>query len=140
MGEWVDVKNTGTESVRFNVMALTHTLFNDYCQVTGRQETYWTGGGTNELRAGKIVRIHTGHKSDEHLMNANDRVGCDWHGYADSDRFKLNNKCGDTIIVTWQDAYGRTLQDAAQYDKNVPEGVILVRSGSKLVQATGYGR
>lgn len=143
LGEWVDIKNVGDEPVGFGSMTLTHTLFNDYCQLTGKVETYFRGSSTDHqvLSPGQVLRIHTGRKLDENRMKDEDKVGRDWWNFANSDRFKLNNKCGDTLVVTWTDSYGRTLQDAAEYDRNQPEGAVLVRSGSKLVRAAaGYGR
>lgn len=143
LGEWVDIKNVGTESVPFSTMTLTHTLFNNYCQLTGKTETYYRGwnADTQELAPGQVFRVHTGSKYDENRMKIEDKAGRDWWDFANSDQFKLNNKCGDTIVVTWKDAYGRDLQDAAEYDKNQPEGAVLVRSGTKLVRAAaGFGR
>lgn len=143
LGEWVDIKNGGTEAVPFSTMTLTHTLFNDYCQLTGRTETYFTGSATdnNALAPGQVLRIHTGRKADEGRMKDEDKIGRDWFNFANSDQFKLNNKCGDALVLTWKDAYGRDLQDAAEYDRNQPEGAVLVRSGSKLVRAAaGFGR
>lgn len=143
LGEWVDIKNVGTESVPFSTITLTHTLFNDNCQITGRTETYFRGSNSDSqsLAPGQVLRIHTGRKSDEARMKDDDKVDRDWWNFANSDHFKLNNKCGDTIVVTWKDTYGRDLQDAAEYDKNQPEGAVLVRSGTKLVRAAaGFGR
>lgn len=143
LGEWVDIKNVGTESAPFSTMKLTHTLFNDYCQLTGRTETYFTGSSTDTqaLAPGQVLRIHTGRKSDEGRTKDEDKVSRDWFNFANSDQFKLNNKCGDTIVVTWKDSYGRDLQDAAEYDRDQAEGAVLVRSGSKLVRAAaGFGR
>ena len=143
LGEWVDIKNVGTEAVPFGTMALTHTLFNDYCQRTGKIETYFSGSSadTQSLAPGQVLRIHTGRKSDEAHMKYEDKKGRDWWNFANSDQFKLNNRCGDAIVVSWKDAYGRDLQDAAEYERNQPEGAILVRSGSKLVRASAvFGR
>lgn len=143
LGEWVDIKNVGTESVPFSTMTLTHTLFNDHCQLTGKLETYFRGSSTDSqaLAPGQVLRIYTGRKSDEDRMKDEDKVGRDWWNFANCDRFKLNNKCGDAIIVTWRDSLGRELQDAAEYDRNQPEGAVLVRSGSKLIRvAAGFGR
>jgi hypothetical protein len=131
LGEWVDVRNVGTEAIRFSSMTVSHTLYNDRCQTTGRTEDYWSGSD-KELLPGQVIRIHTGRISDEHLMAAADRQGVDWHDYANRDNFVLNNRCGDRITVTWLDGYGRRVSDAAYYRPNPPEGVVLRRHGDAL--------
>jgi hypothetical protein len=110
LGEWVDVKNIGTESIQFSCMTLNHTLFDSRCQSTNRTEKYWSGG-PEQLLPGQVIRVHTGNIRDKHLMAEADRVGVDWHGYANRDNFVLNNRCGDRIFVTWPDANGRTASD-----------------------------
>jgi hypothetical protein len=137
LGEWVDIKNTGTEPIRFSEMSLSHTLYDRHCNKTGRTEQYWSGGGDNSLSPGQVVRIHTGRASDEHLMNPKDKENRDWKGFANRDNFVLNNVCGDVISVTWRDASG-VRWDTASYDRNQPEGEILHRQGSKLVVVAGY--
>lgn len=139
LGEWVDVKNVGTEPIRFSSMNLFHTLFDSRCQSTGRTDNYWSGGD-EQLLSGQVIRIHTGRISDKHLMSEADRQGVDWHGYANRDNFVLNNRCGDRITITWTDAYGRTVSDAAYYRPNPPEGAILRRRGEVLEPASAAGR
>lgn len=58
LGEWIDVKNIGTEAVKFSDMSLSHTKYNNYCEMIGT-DCFWIGGN-NSLKAGQIVRIHTG--------------------------------------------------------------------------------
>lgn len=131
LGEWVDIKNVGTESVDLSKVELRHTLFGSRCEPTGRTEAYWSG--LSELRPGQVVRIHTGRREDRHLMAAADAAGADLHAYAEQSWFKLNNQCGDTIIVTWVGATGSRVQDSASYSPNPPEGAVLRRSGSSLL-------
>lgn len=138
LGEWVDIRNTGTEPVKFSTMQLHHTLFGDRCETAGRTELYWSCGGTDELKPSQVLRVYTGRKRDEQLMNPADRVGSNWTAFADRDNFVLNNKCGDAIIVTWQDSRGNRYSDKAAYRPNPPEGAILRRSGDYLVPSTGY--
>lgn len=133
IAEWVDIKNVGTEPVRFSTIELHHTLFGDRCEATGRTERYWSGNGSESLKPGQVLRIYTGSKRYEHLLTTVDKGNVDWRGFAERDNFVLNNVCGDTIIVTWADANGNPYRDAASYGRNVPEGVILRRSGSYLL-------
>lgn len=140
LGEWVDIKNAGSESVAFSTMELRHTLFDSNCKNTGRTDPYWTGGSVGYLASGQIIRVHTGRLSDQGRMNPADAAGTDWHGYAGRDNFVLNNRCGDIVRITWTDGAGKRWFDEASYDPNQPEGAILHRSGNKLVLAAGYGR
>lgn len=139
LGEWVDVKNVGTEPITFSSMTLNHTLFDSRCQSTNRTENYWSGGG-EQLLPGQVIRVHTGKISDKHLMAEADRAGVDWHGYANRDNFVLNNRCGDRVFVTWPDAYGRPASDAAYYRPNPPEGAVLRRRGDVLEPVSAASR
>ena len=69
------------------------------------------------------------------MMAPEDQVGADWHGYAESDNFILNNRCGDKIVLSWQDAADQIHQDWACYASNPPENLILKRSGNLLAGA-----
>lgn len=136
LGEWVDIQNTGTEPLRFSDMAVSHTLFDDRCQNTGRSERYWSGSGVQLLAPGQAVRVHTGRLRDQHLMLPADNQGAYWHAYANRDNFVLNNRCGDIVTVAWTDALGRTLTDTASYAPSQPEGAVLKRVGDRLVQTS----
>jgi len=133
LGEWVDLKNVGTEPVKFGSVQLQHTLFNDNCQTSGRTEPYWTDSGSDALQPGQVLRVYTGRKRDEHLMAPVDREGRDWSAFANRDYFVLNNKCGDAITVTWANVQGNQFLDTATYRPNQPEGAVLRRSGNSLV-------
>lgn len=136
LGEWVDVKNIGNEAVPLSSLKLSHRTFLSNCTYTGRDEAYWVGSGIDLLQPNKTIRIYTGRRSDAPLMNPADRLGADLFAFAEKSNFVLNNKCGDTITVTWQSTYGTSQSDAASYDPNPPEGVVLKRNGSKLIQTT----
>lgn len=137
LGEWVDIKNVGTESIPFSEISLSHTLFDNSCNNTGRVEPYWKSSG-GSLEVGQVIRVHTGKQSDSHLMNINDKLGCNWHGYANRENFVLNNACGDIITVTWTDSFGATQRDSVSYNRNQPEGAILERG--KGLTVVSYSR
>jgi hypothetical protein len=139
LGEWVDVKNFGTEPIQFSTMTLSHTLFDDKCQTANQTEKYWTGG-TEQLLPGQVIRIHTGKLSDRHLMAEVDKVGVDWHGYANRSNFVLNNRCGDRLFIAWPGTNGKTTTDATYYRPNPPEGGILRRRGDVLEPVSAVGR
>jgi hypothetical protein len=133
--EWVDVKNIGDDSVHFQTMQLRHALFDEDCHTTGELELYWIGDNGDSLKSGQILRIHAGRREDAHLMSVEDQAGADWHGYAESDNFILNSRCGDKIVLSWQDAVDHIYQDWACYAPNPPEDLILKRSGNLLAGA-----
>lgn len=133
LGEWVDVKNIGSESVGFSTMQLFHTMYGSRCEVTGRTENYWSGGSSSRLEPGQVVRVHTGRKADEALMTPEDRGTVPWRGFAERSNFVLNNVCGDVITIAWQDGRGNRYSDTASYKANQPEGAILTRVGNNLV-------
>ncbi len=134
-GEWVDVKNIGAEAVHFPTMQLRHALFDESCHATGELELYWIGIHSDVLRPGQVLRIHAGRREDAYLMSVEDREGADWHGYAESDIFILNNRCGDKIVMSWQDGASQICQDWACYAPNPPADLILKRSGNLLAGA-----
>ena len=134
-GEWVDVKNIGNDAIHFPTMQIRHALFDETCHTTGETELYWTGGNADLLKPGQVLRIHAGRREDAYRMSAEDQGGADWHGYAGCDNFILNNRCGDKIILTWQDAVERECQDWACYAPYPPEDLILKRSGNLLAGA-----
>ena len=140
LGEWVDFKNIGTESVPFSSMELSHALYGPRCEVTGRRESYWSGGGVNSLTPGEMLRIHTGQKAHESLMSPEDRGVVAARGFAERSNFVLNNQCGDVIAIAWHDGRGNRYSDTASYRANQPEGAILTRVGTELVSGMSAGR
>jgi hypothetical protein len=136
LGEWIDVKNTGVEAVDFQTMQLRHAIFDDDCHTTGELELYWIGDNVDLLKPGQVLRIHGGRREDAHLAPVEDQVGADWHGYAESDGFILNNRCGDKLVLSWQDASDQIHQDWACFAPNPPKDLILKRSGNLLAGAS----
>lgn len=135
LGEWVDLKNIGHAAVNVSTLHLAHREFDDHCRPTKSNPTiYWDGSGNEILHPGKVLRVHTGHRSQMAQMNLSDAIGAELHSYADRSNFVLNNKCGDEISVWWKTNAGEwTKEDSASYDPNPREGSVLVRSGQKLV-------
>lgn len=135
LGEWVDLKNIGDGSVSFSTLHLANSEFSHNCTITKQAAIYWTGV-SGQLSPGEIVRVHTGRSYDSHLMATDDKLGVNYHAYAERGSFVLNNDCGDNLSVWWKSSDGKWNQDdVASYDPNPPEGEILQRVGSKLVPA-----
>ena len=84
------------------------------------------------LKPGQILRIHTGRHRDKGLMSKADHAGADWHAYAERDDFALNNRCGEIVVVTWQDEEGRTFTDSASYAPHPAVDAILRRADHQL--------
>jgi hypothetical protein len=136
LGEWVDITNTGNTAIPFSALAVHHTRFDEACHVRPEPtEKYWSSGGSGALGPGQTLRVHTGRKRDEALLAAHpvDTGNVDWRAFADLDRFVLNNRCGDTIYVTWNDGRNGQQQDSAGYANNPPEGRVLKRVGARLL-------
>jgi hypothetical protein len=92
LGEWVEIRNIGTEAVRISSIQLSDHLYGNRCEDTGRSEVYWNDTVTDaSLQAGQVLRVHTGRKSDEALMLQVDRGSVDWRSFANKGNFVLNN-------------------------------------------------
>ncbi len=136
LAEWADLKNTGDAAVRLSSLHLANTQFGPACQIHKQAQIYWTGPASLTLQPGETVRVHTGRESEAWLMNQEDRLGVQYHAFANRGSFVLNNDCGDNLGVWWQaqdEKWHR--DDAASYDPYPPEGQVLQRSGDKLVPA-----
>ena len=131
LGEWVDIKNIGTEPVLFSSMQLSHATYRRGCEETGT-EIYWTPDSAKALEPGRQIRVYTGKSADKPLMHPEDRAP-DWQSFAGRSNFACNNDCGDVLRVTWTDNTGERRSDTASYGPNPPEGVVLTRFGNLLV-------
>jgi hypothetical protein len=134
-GEWVDIRNSGNDSIHFSTIQVRHALFDQHCKATGETELYWLGASEDFLKPGQVLRVHAGKREDSAAMQETDRNGAEWHGYLEGDDFVLNILCGDKIIVTWRDAFDQVGHDWAAYAPNPPVDAILKRSGNLLAGA-----
>lgn len=135
LGEWVEVKNIGPDSIHFSTIQIRHLVFDPSCYATGESECCWQGGSDEYLKPHQTLRIHTGRESDAPRMPEPDRIETDWHGYGGWPDFLFNIQCGDRLIVTWRDSFERSFLDWAAYAPHPPEGAILIRSGNLLTAA-----
>jgi hypothetical protein len=112
--EWMEITNNGTAAESVDGVALSHYTFNTQCAKTG-EDTLMALKGT--VLAGHSVRFHTG-------------SGTAWtegsvrHLYLGRGNYAWNNVCGDTAVI--RSAMGGW-SDYAAYDRNPPEGIVLVR-------------
>ena len=128
-GEWVDIKNTGNQSANLENVELNHKAFSPQ-DPAGR----WVGIFTFPnfiLRAGEVVRIHSGRNRDLSVIAPADMSGANYHGFTGMDNYVWNNREGDTAAL-WNLTHSDWIEQSS-YDPYPPEGVVLVRVGSKLV-------
>ncbi|MCC7144492.1 MAG: hypothetical protein IT349_20535 [Candidatus Eisenbacteria bacterium] len=126
--EWVDFKNTGSAPVNLNRMELYHQAYS-----AGSSEPKWVKitSFSGTLPVGEIVRVHSGRERERGVLYQDDLVGAHHHIFSGVDAYVWNNRRADTAGL-WSPSDDRWI-DLAGYDASPPEGVILVRSGSKLV-------
>lgn len=128
--EWVDFRNVGYGDVNLQGVELYHLAYGDGGQ--SRWEKVMDFKGV--LRAGKVVRVHSGATRDLSIIAAEDLAGADHHLFTGQDRYVWNNAEGDCPSL--RDAAVNEWIDQASYDPFPPEGAVLVRSGAKLVRTT----
>ena len=134
LGEWVVLLNKGSSSLSLADYHLSNLEFDSHCVPKPQSVIYWRGDPTKTLAPGQTVRVHTGRSADWWAANQEDKQGVHYHSFAERSWFVLNNRCGDAIGVWTKDRNGDYQRvDSAAYDPNPPEGVILGRSGDKLV-------
>lgn len=126
--EWVDIKNSGGSPVDMNGVKVYHVAF------ANGKPSHWEliMSFTGTLGAGEVVRVHGGH-GPESALNPEDRNGATYHLFTKRDQYAWNNVEGDTSRITESSGSGEVETDKASYDPYPPEGVVLVRSNSKLV-------
>ena len=116
-GEWVDIKNTGNESVSLDSIKLQHIAYTI---------VYPNGVWTKVIKfngflgAGEIIRVHSGGEVLLNLLPREDYLGANYHLFT-GENFVWNNP-GDTarLVINQQ------VLDQVSY-LNAPNGVILIR-------------
>lgn len=127
-GEWVDIKNTSRSTISLEKVELYHMAF------SGRDsKPAKVTGFSGSLAPGKIVRVHSGKVRPLSVLRQEDIRGADHHIFTGKDNYVWNNAEGDTPGL-WN-VTSRVWIDRATYDRNPPEGAVLVRSGDRLVPA-----
>jgi len=130
--EWVDIRNTGSSPVNLDGVKLYHIAF------ANGQPSHWEAimSFTGTLGASEVVRIHGGH-GPESALNSEDRSAATYHLFTKRDQYVWNNAEGDTSRITEPASNsGEIDTDKASYDPHPPEGVVLMRSGAKLVPSS----
>jgi hypothetical protein len=127
-GEWVDIKNTGSAPVDLIGVDLQHVAYSP-----GSSQGHWekVRSLSGRLDSGQVLRVHAGHYRDLSVLHAEDRAGAELHTFTGNDAYVWNNREGDTALL-WLPASSSEV-DRSTYSPNPPEGVVLVRSGSRLV-------
>jgi hypothetical protein len=125
--EWVDFRNDQGQDVSLNGVSVWHLTY-----APGRAPDWakiQTFSGT--LPSGKIVRVHSGQKRELSVIRPEDLAAADYHVFTGEDEYVWNNRQGDSPLLFVEAT--KTTIDRASYDPNPPEGVVLVRTGDKLV-------
>ncbi|MDM4018232.1 hypothetical protein [Roseiconus lacunae] len=129
--EWVDIKNVGRTPVDLTGVTLYHIAYAGATD-SGKWEKIMTFTGA--LGLGKIIRVHAGN-GPLNVLRPIDHQGADFHLFTKRNSYVWNNVRSDCAAL-WQ--AGKTQPfDKACYSPNPPEGVILIRSGDRLVVPAG---
>ena len=126
--EWVDLKNLGPLAVNLDGLSLHHLA---YPAGGGRPAWSLVCNLRGNLPAGQVLRVHSGRVRETSVLRGEDLQGAHFHAFSGKDEYVWNNAEGDTALV-WREAT-KVREDEASYDPFPPEGVILVRSGAKLI-------
>ena len=129
--EWVDIKNMGATGVNTRGVEVNNKAFRP-----GDTEGHWRAVVALPdfvLPTGAVLRLHSGKGGDYGVIRAEDNAGSDYRMFTGRNDYVWNNREGDTAAL-W-DLGAQQWIDGASYDPNPPEGVVLVRHGTKLEPA-----
>lgn len=129
-GEWVDVTNNGTGGVELSGINLCHKAYK--ADGTWEWDVVYSLP-RHTLGRGEVLRVHTG-KGPLAVVRPEDQQGANWHSFTGHDRYVWNNDRSDTPLLYF--VQEKQTVDQATYDANPPEGVVLVRSGDKLIPSS----
>lgn len=129
--EWVDIKNIGASTINLSAVNLFHLAY-----PVGGGEPKWelVCKLPETLAPGKVLRVHSGEHRSLDVLHPEDRQGADYATFTGRDAYVWNNSKADTALL-WNTTGQGSEIDQASYDALPPEGVVLVRSGQKLVPA-----
>lgn len=126
--EWVDIKNVTSSAISLANVELYHRAYSG-------ADSRWARvmGFTGALGPGQVVRVHSGQVRPISVLRQEDLDGADHHVFSGHDNYVWNNAEGDSPGL-WNSAAKQWI-DSASYDPYPPEGIVLIRSGDKLVPA-----
>jgi hypothetical protein len=128
-GEWFDVRNDGSASVRTSGLCLYHL---EYPSSEGEPEYRFVVTLPEcWLKPGEILRVHSGPRRDLSTLYSEDRTGADRHAFTGGEARVWNRRQGDTAVLYALATKETT--DSVSYDPDPPEGVVLWRQGPKLI-------
>lgn len=123
-GEWIDIQNVEPRPVDLSGLEVLHRT------AAGAFEQVVLLSGV--LKAGNVMRLHSGKQENAGAMRYEDKTGADIHVFTGADRFVWNNGREGDAPTLWHRPSRQTL-DQTSYDGYPPEGQVLVRVGAKLV-------
>lgn len=119
-GEWVDIKNESSDSIRLDDLELHHWAY-----TTNGEEWEKVLGFSGTLSAGYIVRVHSGESIPISEMLEVDRIGANHHLFTGKNYVWNNDKLDKPSILSRE---SKGWVDNTWYDAYPGEGVILKRS------------
>lgn len=127
--EWIDIKNRSAGRVGLAGIELYHLVFRPGQKPEFEKVVDLTG----DLDRGQTLRIHSGQVRPLHVLHQEDLAGAELHGFTGRDAYVWNNAEGDGPGLWRPSTKGWV--DRTSYDPNPPEGMVLVRTGDKLLVA-----
>jgi hypothetical protein len=125
-GEWIDIYNHSLFSVSIENYSICHKAYKD----DGSYEYELAGTLSGILPAKNVLRLHSGGFLKTYQMYPIDREGADIHVFTGKG-YIWNNDKSDTPLI--YDYGQKKIIDSATYNAYPPEGIILRRSGDKLL-------
>ena len=127
-GEWVDIKNIGTQSVNISGLRMDHKAYSSNFNFTWTEVMTFKG----MLAAGTILRVHAG-SGPKLALRPSDIKGANFHLFTNKN-YVWNNRFSDAARLV----VGTKVIDNAAYSSTPPDGVVLQRQGAFLVVMGGH--
>jgi hypothetical protein len=127
--EWVDMKNVTSGTLDLSGVFVRHIGYSP-AHPSGQWDVVFQFPKGSTLKAGEIVRIHSGKQTNIAMINQNDVDGANWHYFTGVDNYVWNNDKNDCVNLSM--SLPTTHFDQACYAAPVAEGAILIRNGDRL--------
>lgn len=128
-GEWVDFKDTGDEGYPLENIKLHHIAYTtQYPNGVWEEVTGFKG----ILKAGRVIRVHSGGEMPLESLAPIDQIGADYHLFTGGNYIWNNNRVDSPRLVLKQN--GQIYEvDRVSYSAYPPEGKILKRVRNILI-------
>ena len=126
-GEWVDVQNVCSTSVKMDGVTLYHIAYTGPRKDKPEWEKVMTFNGT--LKPAEVIRVHSG-SGPESALKTENRTGATYHFFTRNNYVWNNDKADRSAL--WLTGQNQPF-DQPWYEANPPEGKVLQRVGDKLI-------